>query len=144
MKHGIVIVLLSCLAGVAYANPVVFDPIGSVAFIVVLGSAVAIEAGIGTLLLLFWGIEPTPVYIALIVGNLVIYFAVFLPFFESTSILWMAEAVIVGFDAVLIKMITFYDTFCGDEFRPIKWRYTVVIAAVGNLVSYYVGIAMNG
>lgn len=144
MKHRIILVLLFGLAAVAYANPIVVDPVGNIAYIIVLGSAVAIEAGIATLLLLFWGIEPTPVYIGLIVGNLAIYFAVFLPLLERVSMIWLAEAVVVGFDAVLIKILMHYDTFCGDTFRPLKWRYAFIIAAVGNLVSYYVGVTMNG
>jgi hypothetical protein len=144
VKQGTMIVLLFCLAAAAYANPIVFDPVGSVASAIVLGSAVVIEAGIVTLILLFWGIEPKPVYMALIVGNSAVYFLIFLPLVEFSSKIWIAEAVIVGLDAVLIKIITHYDIFCGDTFRLLKWRYAFIIAAIGNLVSYYVGVVMNG
>lgn len=139
------IVLLFCLSGTAYANPIIaFDPSNTLAYVLVLGSAAAVEAGIVTLVLLFWGTDPKPVYKALIVGNLVIYFVVFLPLLGFTSRLWIAEAVIVGLDGLLIKMITLFATFQDDTFRPLRWGYAFLIAAVGNVVSYYVGVAASG
>jgi hypothetical protein len=54
--------LLVCLSARAYANPIVFDPVNTIAFTLVLGSAFAVEAAIVTLVLLgngtetnFWG-----------------------------------------------------------------------------------------
>lgn len=135
--------MLLCLAGATYANPVNFDPIGSIANVLVLGSAITVEAGIVTLILLFWGTDTKPVYVALFAGNMIVYFAVFLPFLEATSKLWIAEALIVAIDGVLIKVITIYDTFRLDTFRPLKWGYAFLIAAVGNVISYYVGAAMS-
>lgn len=138
MRNRAIFLMLLLLSAAAYANPVVFDPVGSIASLVVLLSAVAIEAGIVTLVLLFWGTEPTPLYGAVAAGNLVIYFVAFRPLLDSTN-LTTAELVIVALDGVLIKILTRYDTFRDESFRPLKWPWAFVIAAVGNLVSYYVG-----
>lgn len=143
MKQKIILCLLFFLADAAYANPVNFDPIGSIANVLVLGSAITVEAGIITLILLFWGTDTKPVYVALFIGNLIVYFAVFLPFLEATSKLWIAEALVVAIDGVFIKVITVYDTFRSDTFRPLRWEYAFIIAGIGNIVSYYVGAAMN-
>ena len=144
MKRWIIIVLMFYLASVAYANPVIFpDPVHILAYVLVLGSAVAIEAGIVTLILMFWGTEVKQVYAAVAIGNLIIYFAAFLPLLNITSSLWIAETTIVGLDGVLIKMITLCDIFRDDTFRPLRWGYAFLIAAVGNIVSYYVGVAIS-
>jgi hypothetical protein len=140
MKHWIFIVMLCSLAAAAYANPVImFDPISAIPYAIVLGSATVIEVGLITLVLLFWGIEPVPLYLAAAIGNLVIYFTAFLPLLDSTN-MWISEAVVVALDALLIKLLVRYDTFRGDSFRPLKWPWAFVIAAVGNIVSYYVGV----
>jgi hypothetical protein len=145
MKRWMVIVILFCVSGAAYANPIIVDdPLNTLAYTLVLGSAVAIEAGIVTLILLFWGTNPKPVYKVLIVGNLVIYFAAFLPLLDLTSRLWIAEAVIVGLDGIIIKIITGMETFQDDTFHPLRWGYAFLISAFGNVVSYYVGAVMSG
>lgn len=127
----------------AYANPVVFDPIGSMAYLLVLGSATVIEAGIVTLLLLFWGTDPKPVYMSFTVGNLVIYFLIFLPLLDVSN-LWLAEAAVVIMDGVLIKAITFSDAVRDDTFRPLRWLFAFCISVLGNIVSYYVGSVTSG
>lgn len=145
MKRWIVIAVLFCLTGTAYANPInVPDPLNILAYVLVLGSAFVVEAGIVTLVLLFWGTDPKPVYKALIIGNAVIYFVVFLPLLDFISRVWIAEAVIVGLDGLMIKVISVLETFQDDTFRPLRWGYAFLIAAVGNVVSYYVGVAMSG
>ena len=142
MKCWIVIISLLCLSAAAYANPIIaFDPISNLAYVLVLGAAVVVEAGIVTLILMFWGIEIKPAYIALITGNLMIYLVIFLPLLELTPGVWFAEIGIVILDACLIKMLTLFDTYRGDTFFPLKWPYAIIIATLGNLVSYYVGVA---
>jgi len=137
--------LLLCLSGSAYANPIVFDPIGMMPYILVLGSAFAVEAAIVTLVLLFWGMELKPVFGALVLANVAVYFVIFLPLFEVTSNLWVAEVAIVGLDGLLIKTITRFDVFRDDSFCPVRlrWGYAFIIAAIGNVVSYCVG-AVSG
>ena len=144
MKQVFLLGLVVCLTGTVYANPVIFDPIGSLAFVLVLISAVAMEAGLVTLTLLFWGMEPKPIYIALYIANVIVYFTVFFPLVRAETNLWIAEAIVVAIDGVLIKMLTRYVTFRDATFRPLRWQYAFLIAAVGNLVSYYVGVVITG
>jgi hypothetical protein len=112
-------------------------------YILVLGSAFAVEAATVTLVLLFWGMELKPVFGALVVANLAVYFLVFFPLFDATSNVWVAEVAIVGLDGLLIRMLTRFDVFRGDDFCPIRWGYAFVVAAVGNVMSYCVGAAMT-
>jgi hypothetical protein len=83
-------------------------------------------------------------FLALFIGNAVIYFAVFLPLFNRTSSLWVSEAAVVVLDGLLIKVITRLDAFQQDTFRPVRWVYVFVVAAIGNSVSYYVGLVTTG
>lgn len=117
---------------------------GSIGYAVVLVSASAVEAAIVTFILLFWGVDPLWFYITLILGNLLIYFAVFLPLLDVSSNLLLSETAIVLLDGSLIKIITRYNTFQQETFCPLKWPYVFIIAGVGNLVSYYVGAAIAG
>ena len=84
-----------------------------------------------------------PVFGALVVANLAVYFLVFFPLFDATSNVWVAEVAIVGLDGLLIRMLTRFDVFRGDDFCPIRWGYAFVVAAVGNVMSYCVGAAMT-
>jgi len=145
VKRGVIIGVVSlCLVGSTYANPVTFHPVDVVPYALIVGSAVVVEAGIATLLLLFWGTETKPLYAALIAGNLAIYLVVFLPLLDNTSNVWFAEGVIVGLDGLLIKILTLFDVFQDDTFRPLRWRYAFLIATVSNVVSYCIGLAATG
>lgn len=132
------VALFLCLASSACANPTVIpDPLNIVSYVMVLGSATAIEAGAITLLLLFWGLEPR-LYVAFAAGNLALYFIAFLPMLGSVN-LWISELTIVVLDAALIKLLTRFDALRGDTFRPVKWPWAFAIAAVGNISSWYIG-----
>lgn len=139
-----IILLLLCLPAAAYANPAVFNPIDTTAYLLVVGLASLVEAGMIALVLMFWGTEPMPVYMIFIAGNVILYFAVFVPLLDATSSVWLSEAVIVGLDGMLIKMVTFFDSVRADTFRPLKWAYAFVIAAAGNILSYYIGTVISG
>jgi len=143
MKKGLLLFLLICLSGAAFANPVIIDPIGSTAFVAVLGSAMVVEASIIAILLLFFDMRIGPVFAALFAGNLALYFIVFLPLLDAAPSLWIPETVIVAIEGTFIKIISFYDTFQMDSFKSLKWKYAFIISAVGNIVSYYVGAVMN-
>jgi hypothetical protein len=67
-----------------------------------------------------------------------------LPLLEVLSNAWIAETVIVGLDGLLIKTLTFHEAFREEKFRPLKWRYAFLIALVGNLVSYFIGMVTGG
>jgi len=143
MRKWSILFLLLCSAGVAFANPIIIDPIGGLAYVIVLGSAIGVEVAIITILLFFFDMSPAPVFIALFIGNLTVYFAVFLPLLDAVSNLWVAEGLIVALDGVLIKAISRYELFQLETFTQLKWEYAFLIAAVGNIVSYYVGAVIS-
>jgi len=77
MKKFFVIFIVLFSAKVAFANPVLVDPLGSMFSVIVLGSAITVEACIVTLLLLFFNMSVKPLFLAVFLGNLVLYFVVF-------------------------------------------------------------------
>ncbi len=129
---------------VAFANPVVFDPIGGISSVMVLGSAVTVEVCLVTLLLLFFDMSVKPLFFALFFGNLVLYFVAFLPLLHSLPSLWMAEALIVAADGIMIKVVSLCEIFQGMDFKELKWKYAFLISMLGNSISYYVGAVMIG
>jgi len=143
MKKFFAIFLVLFSAKVAFANPVVFDPIGSVGYFMVLGGAITAEVCLVTLLLLFFDMSVKPLFLALFLGNLVLYFAVFLPLLELLPSLWMAEVLIVAADGILIKVISLCELFQEASFKGLKWKYAFLIGMLGNLISYYVGTVMH-
>ncbi|HOK66421.1 MAG TPA: hypothetical protein PK054_12375 [Anaerohalosphaeraceae bacterium] len=142
MKRWIVIgFFLTGLTYQVFANPIiVVDPLSSFSFWLVLSAAEIVETGIETLLLLFWGICLKPVYAALFVGNLLIYYFLFRPLADAVPQIWIAEAVVVGLDGLLVKLISSVEMFRDEPFLPLKWRHAFLIAAVGNVLSYSVGL----
>jgi hypothetical protein len=144
MKKFLVIFMILFSAKVAFANPVVFDPIGSVSSIIVLGGAVIVEVCFVTLLLLFFSMSVKPLFLALFLGNRTNHFVVFLPLLNSLPSLWMAEALIVAADGILIKVISLCEVFQEMEFKGLKWKYAFLISLSGNSISYCVGAVMLG
>jgi hypothetical protein len=144
MKQRIIIVLLFCLSGAAYANPMVmFDPLHKAVYAMAVVTALTAEAGLVSLLLVFWGIDLKQAYAALRVGNLFLYCAAFLPLLALLANTWFAEAIIVGLDGLLIKTLTLHKAFREENFRPLKWEYAFLIALAGNLISYFIGAVTN-
>ena len=139
IEKWIILFFLLYPANVAFANPVFFDPITDVPYIMALGSAIAVEVCLTAIILLFFDMSPKPVFFALYAGNLAAYFAVFLPLLDALSSLLIVEAIIVAVDGALIKLISLHDTFHLDTFIKLKWKYAFIAAGIGNLVSYSVG-----
>ena len=77
MKKFFVIFMVLFSAKVAFANPIIVDPLGSISSVIVLGGAITVEACLVTLLLLFFNMSVKPLFLALFFGNLVLYFVVF-------------------------------------------------------------------
>jgi hypothetical protein len=50
---------------------------------------------------------------------------------------------LLALDGIVIKIICLYDTFQQETFKGLKWEYAFLIAAVGNIVSYYVGAVIS-
>ena len=144
MRKWIVLFLLFFPATVAFANPViVFDPISAFAYVMVLGSTLGLEVCITTILLLFFHMSPVPVFFALLIGNLAVYFGVFTVLLDAVPSLLIAEVVIVTIEGAFIKLISFFDRFQLETFTRLKWRYAFISAVVGNVVSYYAGTIIS-
>jgi len=144
MKKYLVIFLVLFSTQAVFANPVVFDPIGSISSIIVVGGAITVEACLVTLLLMFFSMSIKPSFFALFFGNLVLYFAVFLPLLDSLPSVWMSELFIVAADGVMIKVISRCEMFQEMDFKGLKWKYAFLIGALGNSLSYCVGAATLG
>lgn len=145
MKRFFFIFVILFFATAAYGNPVIIigDPIGSLSYVIVLGGAIVVEACIVTLLLLFFGMSLKPLFWALFFGNLALYFVVFLPLLEFLPSLWMAEVLIVAADGAMIKGLSMHGLFQENDFKGLKWRYALLIAMLGNSLSYCVGAVMQ-
>ncbi len=140
MRKWVLLFLLLYPASIAFANPVIIpDP----ANIIVLGSAFFLEASIMTILLFFFHMSPVPVFLTLFAGNLGIYFVVFVPVLDANLSLLAAEMLIVGLEGTFIKLISLSEIFQLETFTLLKWKYAFIIAASGNIVSYYVGTVMG-
>lgn len=132
---------LTCSAGEVYANPST-HPSSHLAHLFVTGASIGVEVCLVTLLLVLFDLLPKPVYLALFIGNLAVYFMIFLPFLERFSSLWAGELLVVTLDGLLIKIISNLASCQGDSFILLKWRYIFVISALGNLVSYCTGLVL--
>ena len=131
-------------AKAAFANPVVFDPLGSIGSVIVFGGAIIAEACLVTLLLLFFNMSIKPLFFALFFGNMVLYFVVFLPLLDLLPNLWITEILIVIADCIMIKLISLFEMFQEIDFNGLKWKYAFLVSMLGNLISYYVGAVVQG
>ena len=92
MKKQVVLLLILMISSVALANPVVVpDPASIFAYVMVVGSAILIEASLVTLILMFFNLSIKPLFFGLFLGNLIIYLVLFLPLLEMVSAIWIAE-----------------------------------------------------
>ena len=141
-KWAIIFVLL--FSASAFANPVFFDPVTDIRLVIVLVSTLGLEVFITTIILLFCHMALVPSLIALFLGNITMYFVIFLPIFSVTENLLLAEVVIVAAEGTFIKIISLFDTFQLEDFKKLKWRTAFISALVGNALSYYVGTVLVG
>jgi len=144
VKKYVVIFMFLLLANVAFANPrIAFGPFDVFAIFVLVG-AIAAEACLVTLLLMFFGMSLKPLFFALFFGNLAIYFVIFLPLLEILLNLWMVEILIVVADGIMIKVISMCEMFQESDFKGLKWKYALLIAMLGNSLSFYLGEVVHG
>ena len=109
----------------------------------VFGSALWLEVSITTIILLFFNLSPVPVFVALLIGNLGVYFGLFGPLLDETTNLLMLEMMIVVIEGTFIKFISLIEAFQLETFTKLKWKYAFLSAAIGNVVSYYVGVVVG-
>ena len=54
------------------------------------------------------------------------------------------EALVLCIDAVIIKLLASLGSFQQDEFRGVTWACAGILAAVGNSLSFLVGVVTSG
>jgi hypothetical protein len=143
MKKWTIFLVLLYPAATAFANPVNFDPASWIGYVVVLGSTLGLEAIIITIILLFCHMQPASSFIALLTGNVVMYFAIFRPVLSAVENVWVAELMIIVVEGIFIKVISLFDAFQLEDFKGLKWRTAFICAAAGNALSYYVGTIIS-
>jgi hypothetical protein len=144
MKKWAVYSFMVFFADVVWANPVTLPTVSDGGRLVVFLSASAVEVSIVTLFLFCFDMALKPVWFVLFFGNMIIYYMLFLPLMEAIPNLLLVEGLIVAADGVLIKMVSLFDAFQQHTFRRLQWKYALLIAAVSNVVSYYLGLVMQG
>jgi hypothetical protein len=142
MKKWVVLIVL-LFSTVVFANPVGFDPFKTIGSFFVFGSLLWLETSIITVILFFCHMELVTSFIALFIGNLIIYFAIFLPALSAIDNLLTAEAIIVAVEGIFIKIISRINSFQTEDFKGLKWWTAFIIAAIGNALSYYVGTVIT-
>ena len=83
--------------------------------------------------------SPKPLFFAIFLGNVAIYFGIFWSVYEIVENLLIAELIIVFMDAGFIKLLAGLDFFQLDSFRGMGWKVAVPVSIIGNALSYYVG-----
>jgi hypothetical protein len=145
MKKLVFIIVLLFPATIAFANPTANPfPMDWVRSVIFYGSCFGAEVLLVATILYFCHMAVVPLLIALFTGNMVMYFVIFLPVLSKTGNVPASEAVIVAVEGAFIKMLSWFDTFQLEDFKGLKWRSAFIIAAVGNLLSYYSGIVIGG
>lgn len=143
MKKRFFLILLAGLAGEVFANPIIYEPTRLIPYIYIVGSCLLVESCIAAFILFFLDLSPKPMAAALFVGNLIIYFTIFRPFYERVDNFFVSEAMIVVLDGILIKIISSNAAFQENTFKRLRWPTAFMVAAIGNVVSYYVGVAIG-
>jgi hypothetical protein len=145
MKKWVILILLLFPATIAFANPTTpFAQFGWIKSIILYVSCFGAEVLLVATILFFCHMAVVPLLIALFTGNIVMYFVIFQPVLLATGNVPASEAVIVAVEGAFIKMLSRFDTFQLEDFRGLKWRTALIIAAAGNLLSYYSGTVIGG
>jgi hypothetical protein len=145
MKKWVFFIALLFPATTAFANPTTaFGQFSWIKSIILYVSCFGLEVLLVTTILFFCHMAVVPLLIALFAGNVVMYFVIFLPVLSATGNVPASEAVIVAVEGAFIKMLSRFNIFQLEDFRGLKWRTALMIAAVGNLLSYYSGTVIGG
>lgn len=91
---------------------------------------------IAIILALFFRMEFVPYAWMLLVGGVVIYFAVFRPVIAIFGSEIIARAVIIVTDMALIRAISLFSFFRQGDIKEIGWPEIFIAAIVGNIVVY--------
>lgn len=143
MKNWFFLILLASLAGQALANPIIYEPTHLIPYIYIVSSCLLVESCIAAFILFFLDLSPKPMAAALFVGNLIIYFTIFRPFYQRVDSFLISEVMIVVLDGILIKIISLNAAFQENTFKRLRWSSAFIVALIGNVVSYYAGVAIG-
>jgi hypothetical protein len=143
LRRYIPIALCSLLPLTARANPVILDPSSLIAFGVVAFWALVIEAAVVALLLTFSGLAPLRIFGGFFVTNLAVFCFFFYPLLRRIP-LPALEALVVAVDGAAIKLLSSLGSFQQDEFRGVTWLRAGLVALVGNVASFFVGVIASG
>jgi hypothetical protein len=143
MKKGIVFLMLLYPAAAAFANPTAIDPGTLIGLAIFLLPILALESFVVTGVLFFSRMAVVPSLAAVFIGNLVLYFIVFIPLLSDMNNVPAAEILIAVIEGVYIKAISRFGVFQMDDFNGLKWRTAFIASAIGNALSYYIGTLVN-
>jgi hypothetical protein len=130
---------------VVRANPVIINPASLIAFWVVAFMALMVEAGIVALLLAFRGVTPVACFVVFMLLNLGVFVFLFFPAVERGSVpLPILEVGVVVFDAIVIRLVAAFGPFQQDHYAPVGWLRSLVVSAIGNAASFFVGVVGSG
>jgi len=145
MKKLVFFIALLFPATIAFANPTSNPfPMDWVKSVIFYGSCFGAEVLLVATILYFCHMAVLPLLIALFTGNIVMYFVIFQPVLSTTGNVPVSEAVIVTVEGAFIKMLSLFGIFQLEDFKRLKLRSALIIAALGNLLSYYSGIVIGG
>jgi hypothetical protein len=145
MKKWVFFIALLFPATTAFANPTTFSAqFDGIKLIILYVSCFGLEVLLTTTLLFFCHMAVVPLLIALFTGNIVMYFVIFLPVLSATGNVPASEVVIVAVEGAFIKILSLFNIFRLEDFKGLKWRTAFIIAAAGNLLSYYSGTVIGG
>ncbi|MFA5239477.1 MAG: hypothetical protein WC476_07195 [Phycisphaerae bacterium] len=145
MKKWVFFIALLFPATTVLANPT--DPLAPFGWIklgIFYASCFGLEVLLVATILFFCHMAVLPLLIALFTGNAVMYFVIFQPILSATENVPVSEAVIVVVEGVFIKILSSFDNFQLEDFKGLKWRTAFIVAAMGNLLSYYSGSIIGG
>jgi len=114
-----------------------------IAFGFVAVAALVVEAGIVALLLAFSGLSTTRVFAGFLVMNMMIFFLLFCPLLGELH--WsLLEILVVIVDGVFIKLLAGFGSFQNEGYRGVTFVRAGVISAIGNAMSFFVGVIAAG
>jgi hypothetical protein len=140
MRRWLAVLISLFVPFAALANPVIVEPSSLFAFCFVAFWALVVEAGVVAVLLAWSGLNPLRMFLAYGATNLLVFLVVFEPLLSSgRGNVPLLEALVVGLDALSIKILTGFDGLQGDDFSSVSWLRAVCISLAGNAVSYFIG-----
>jgi hypothetical protein len=140
----LILITICCLAPLAaFANPANIDGTSLLAFSIVAFWAFVVEAGIVALLLCFRGTQTLRVFMAYFLANAAVFFFVFQPLLGRDWPVPTLEFLVVGIDALAIKLLVSLEPLQSESYRAVSWLNALAVSLTGNAASYFVGVVAS-